>query len=244
MGIDSAKCSTAVIDKELMEYEEAGFISIPFHYVKRTFIQYGIDDEKLIHVPYGVEPDRFYPVQKEDNVFRIIFYGNASIVKGLPYLLRAFHELRLPNSELCLIGSISDEIKPFLSRYHSKAIVHIGPFPEFELYKYYSQGSIFCLPSITEGLAMVQPQAMACGLPVIWTTNTGGEDIVRDGTDGFIFPIRDVQALKEKILFFYENRDACVEMGHSARERVINGFTWNDYGSKMVKTYKKINGYE
>ena len=50
---------------------------------------------------------------------------------------------------------------------------------------------------------MVQPQAMACGLPIIHTTNTGGEDIVRDGIDGFIVPIRDVESLKSKILYTY-----------------------------------------
>ena len=60
---------------------------------------------------------------------------------------------------------------------------------------------------------MVQAQAMACGLPVICTTNTGGADLVRDGRDGFILPIRDVDALKEKILYFYENPGACQEYG-------------------------------
>ena len=67
---------------------------------------------------------------------------------------------------------------------------------------------------------MVQAQAMACGLPVICTTNTGGADLVREGRDGFILPIRDVEAIKEKILYFYENPEACTAMGESARSRV------------------------
>ena len=87
---------------------------------------------------------------------------------------------------------------------------------------------------------MVQAQAMACGLPVICTTNTGGADLVREGQDGFILPIRDVTALKEKILYFYENPEACRTMGESARRRVQAGFSWSDYGHKMIAAYRKI----
>ena len=94
--------------------------------------------------------------------------------------------------------------------------------------------------SIEEGFAMVMPQAMACGLPIICTSNTGGEDIVRDGIDGFIIPIRDVEALKEKILFMYKNPERRREMGESARLRVQSGFSWDNYGAKMIGEYRKV----
>jgi glycosyltransferase involved in cell wall biosynthesis len=139
-----------------------------------------------------------------------------------------------------LIGSMTDEIKPFWRRWASPAVRHLGPFPERALHRYYSQGSVFCLASIEEGLAMVQAQAMACGLPVICTTNTGGADIVRPGQDGFIVPIRDVAALKDKILYFYEHPEAGRTMGESARKRVQAGFSWTDYGHKMISAYRQI----
>jgi len=87
---------------------------------------------------------------------------------------------------------------------------------------------------------MVQPQARACGLPVICTTNTGGEDIVRDGKDGFVIPIRDVEKLKEKLVYLYENPEICWKMGESAKQRVSQGFTWDDYGDKIIKLYADI----
>jgi glycosyltransferase involved in cell wall biosynthesis len=87
---------------------------------------------------------------------------------------------------------------------------------------------------------MVQPQAMACGLPVVHTTNTGGEDIVRAGVDGFCVPIRDVEALKEKILFFYENPDQRNEMGNNALEQARNSLSWDGYGQRIVTAYSKI----
>lgn len=240
LSVDIQLPDDKIIAKELKEYEEADYISIPSHFVKRTFLEQGIPEEKLIHVPYGVDLTDFRPVPKEDKTFRIIHCGGISMQKGVHYLLQAFYELNLPDAELWLIGGMNNEIKPFLKKYDNGRVFHKGPYPQNQLYKYYSQGSVFCLASIQEGFGMVMPQAMACGLPVICTTNTGGEDIVRDGVDGFIIPIRDVEALKEKILFMYENPERCREMGKSARLRVQSGFSWDDYGEKMIGEYRKV----
>jgi glycosyltransferase involved in cell wall biosynthesis len=210
--------------------------------VKSTFLERGVSKDKLVHVPYGVNLAHFHPVPKQDDTFRIIYCGSIGLRKGVHYLLQTLHELKLPQAELWLIGSLTGEMRPFLARFSSSAIFHKGPFPESELHKYCSQGSVFCLASTEEGLAMVLPQAMACGFPVICTTHTGGEDTVRDGQDGFIVPIRDVEALKERIHFFYTNRDACKEMGYSAQQRVKSGYTWVDYGNRMIGEYKRILG--
>lgn len=240
LGIEAVIVHPKVVDKELAEYQEADFICIPSLHVKRTFLEQGFAEQKLLHNPYGVNLVNFYPIPKQDNVFRVIHCGNLSIRKGVHYLLQAFAELKLPNAELWLIGSITEEITPFLKKYSTPAIIPKGSFPERELHRYYSQGSVFCLASLEEGLAVVQAQAMACGLPVIITTNTGGEDIVRHGLDGFIVPIRDVEVLKENILYCYENEEARRAMGASALNRVKQGFTWKDYGNRMIKHYQEI----
>ena len=240
VGMKKEVVHPKVVERELMEYQEADFIAIPSQFVKDTFLQQGIPEARLIHVPFGVDLTHFYPAPKQDRVFRLIHCGTISIRKGVHYLLQAFAELNLPRAELWLIGSMTDEIKPFWQKFASPAIRHQGPFPERELHKYYAQSSVFCLASIEEGLAMVQVQAMACGLPVICTTNTGGADIVRQGQDGFIVPIRDVDALKEKILYFYENPEAGAVMGESARRRVQAGFAWSDYGDNMIAAYRKL----
>jgi len=228
-----------VIKDDLRGYEEMDYISIPSSFVKRTFLEYGVSESKIIQVPYGVDLSAFKQIPKNDNVFRVVFAGGMALRKGVHYLLQAFSELNLPNSELLLIGSMNDEIKPFFKKYEGK-YKWLGHIPQNELYKYYSQGSVFVIMSIEEGLAMVQPQAMACGLPVICTTNTGGEDIIREGRDGFIIPIRDVEKLKEKLLYLYENPEICYQMGQNAKQRVSGGFTWDDYGEKMVEKYKHI----
>jgi len=229
-----------VVEKELAEYAEADYISVPSMYVKQTFLDRGYPEGKIIHVPYGVDLKNFRRIPKQDNTFRVIHCGALTLRKGVHYLLQAFAELTLPDVELWLIGTISQEIKPFLARYASDKIRLFGPLPQANLFKYYSQGSVFCLASIEEGLAMVQAQAMACGLPVICTTNTGGADIIRDGVDGFVVPIRDVNALKEKLVYLYKNPEFRRAMGESAHNRVVAGFSWGDYGTRMCHIYSGI----
>lgn len=87
---------------------------------------------------------------------------------------------------------------------------------------------------------MVLLQAKACGLPLICTTNSGGEDIVREGVDGFVIPIRDVDAIKEKILWAYDHRSPCSEMGRGARENALLGNAWDDYGDRIIAAYSRL----
>lgn len=241
LGLKPTLPHPLIVQKELQEYEEADFISIHSAFVKASFLARGVPEGKLFHTPLGVDLTVFQPRPRQDHLFRVIHCGTLSIRKGVPYLLQAFAELNLPRAELWLVGSLTEEIRPFLDKFASPRILHKGPFPEWDLPQYYSQGSVFCLASLEDGFAMVQAQAMACGLPVICTANTGASDLVRPGRDGFIVPIRDVEALKEKMLFFYENPGACQEMGASARQRVQE-FTWSDYASKMISAYQQILG--
>jgi glycosyltransferase involved in cell wall biosynthesis len=239
-GLQFRDTHPAVYEQEIQEYAEADYISIPSSFVKGTFQSQGVDEKKLIQIPYGVSLLEFPVMPKDSNKFRVIQCGALSLRKGIHYLLEAFSELNLPNTELWLIGHMQEEARPFLRKYDNGHVFHKGPYPQRELYRYYSQGSVFCLTSVEEGLAMVIPQAMACGLPIICTTNTGGEDIVRDGIDGFIIPIRDVKSLKEKLVLLYENEGLRKAMGNSARARVSSTFTWDHYGERMIESYFKL----
>lgn len=225
-----------IVEKELKEYQEADYISIPSQFVKKTFLEKGIPESKLIHIPYGVDTMVLKPVPKEDNIFRIIYVGGMTIRKGIHYLLKAVSELNLKNFELWLIGNMNDDIKLFFKKYRGW-FRYLGHINYYKLYKYYSQGSVFVFPSIDEGLALVILQALACRLPVICTPNSGGADVVRDGKEGFIIPIRDVENIKEKILYLYENPEICQQLGRQAQERVKSNFTWDDYGKKVINTY-------
>jgi len=229
-----------IIEKELREYELADYISVPSSFVKDSFLKMGMPTHKLIQNMYGVDLAQFARIEfPESKIFTVIFVGQLSLRKGVHYLLQAISELKLPNLELLLIGGKNPDIEPYLVRYRD-SFRYIGKVSQHHLSRYYSQSDVFCLPSIEEGFAMVQAQAMACGVPVICTTNTGGEDVIEDGVEGFVIPIRSVEKIKEKIEWMYNNREACREMGALARQKVANGFTWDDYGDRYAKNLSRI----
>ena len=94
------------------------------------------------------------------------------------------------------------------------------------------------LASIEDGFGMVLPQAMACGLPIICTENTGAADLIENEKQGFVVPIRNVSALKEKIIWLYENTSHRSHMAKEAKTKVCKGFSWDDYGKRIISSYK------
>ena len=235
-GIRFRGADKRLIERELAEYELCDLIFVPSELTYRSFVQYGVRARKLRKNPYGAELDVFRPVEKTDNVFRVIYVGALTIRKGIAYLLEAVAELRLPNFEVWLIGPQAPETPAIMARYSGK-FRYLGVIDRYELHRYYSQGSVFIMPSIEEGLALVQVQAMACGLPVIATTNTGAEDLFTDGVEGFVVPIRDLEAIREKVLRLYHDPDLREEMSRAALRRVRAMGGWNDYGDRAEGIY-------
>tara|TARA_Y100000816_G_C26094372_1_gene578823 strand:+ start:1109 stop:2278 length:1170 start_codon:yes stop_codon:yes gene_type:complete len=230
-----------IIEKELREYELADYIVVPSEFAKRSFLENGIKDEKLIKIPYGVDLSEFYKNNMNNNKFTIICVGSVSFRKGSYYLLKAFKELNLPDSKLIFAGTINPEIKNIIKPYlKENNITFIGHVSQNKLNKIYNEASISVICSIEEGLAMVQAQAMASGIPLICTTNSGGSDIVDENVNGFICPIRDIEYLKEKILFFYNDRKKIKLFGDNAYEKAQKFLSWDNYGKKINKEYQKL----
>ena len=239
-NFDITNIKKKLLERDLLEYKLADYISVPSTFCKKTFLQYGVAKNKLILNPYGVDIKNFKPIKKKDKTFRIIFSGAGTFAKGYHDLLKAFYELNLPNSEVWHLGAISNEMHYMLKRYKKQNWILHGSRPQQQLYKYYSQGSVLILPSTSEGLALVILQAMACKLPVICTPNTGGEDIIKNGREGFIVPVRRVDVLKKKILFLYNNPNICKSMGILARKRIVKNFSWDHYGIRYLENIKKL----
>ena len=239
-GLKPTLTHPRIVEKELEEYEMADYISVPSLFAKNSFLDKGFSEQKILHVPYGVDLTQFKPVKKEDDIFRIIHCGSVTLRKGCHYLLKAFSELNLPNSELWFVGTINNDMQSFIHRYKDERIKYFGSKPQASLNWYYSQADVFCLFSLEEGLAMVQAQAMACGLPIICTTNTGGEDLVQEGESGFVLKIMDLDALKSKISFLFENSEVRKEMGIASTKRVKYAFSWDNYGENIISEYKRV----
>jgi starch synthase len=100
----------------------------------------------------------------------------------------------------------------------------LGPLPLQQLKTVMSRCHVMVLPSVEEGLALVQAQALPCACPVIGTWNSGAEDLFSDGQEGYIVPIRDVGALAERLQQLADHPeqrkdDGAKSLGESAKHR-------------------------
>ena len=222
-------------------YAIADAITVPSTFALESFISMGVPPEKMRLIPFGVRLDRFQPVAEPvSGSFEVVFVGSVGLRKGLPYLLQAFARLRHPHKRLRIVGSISDEIKPLLATWPMEHVEFLGTVPQAELPPILSSSHLFVLPSIEEGFGMVLGQAMACGCPVLATTNTGAPDLIREGVEGFIVPIRDVDALTERMERLIQEPHLQVEMRAAALARVSSLGGWDDYGQAWETALKEL----
>jgi len=228
------------INQEIKEYNLADYISIPSTFVKKTFLLKGFDEKKLILTPYGVDLNNFYPKAKKDNIFRFIYVGNLSLRKGLWYTLKAFSELNLPNSELILVGSVDANFLPLLKEFTSnKKIKLFNHVSQNKLVEFYNISDVFVISSIEDGFAMVIPQALACGIPVICSENSGGSELIKNGINGYVVPIRNIEELKNKMNFLYEDKKHYIVLKEViSKER--KDLSWDRYGQLIIDKYGSL----
>ncbi len=228
-----------VIEKELQEYEEADYISVPSFFVKKTFLEKKIPGQKIIMNPFG--SSSFFtpsdkPVQPKKK-FTIVYLGTLSIRKGLFYLFEALCGLSIPKEkfEVLFIGSIEKSMEPIIEKFKKENWKFPGHINHYELKEHLVQCDVGIQPSLEEGLSMVIPQLLACGVPMIITPNTGGENMVTDGENGFVVPVRSSAAITEKIELLYNDRQKLQEMKNRAAQTAKENFTWDAYGDRYEK---------
>lgn len=208
-------------------------------FARDSFVSAGVPAEKLIIIPYGANVQRFQPaadITGTPDEFRLLFVGQISQRKGISDLLRAYEAFRGPGTRLTLIGGFyGDEatLAPYRNLFE-----HIPHLPQVDLVSQYQRADVFVFPSLIEGLGLVVIEAMACGLPVITTANGPG-DIVRDGVDGFVVPIRDPDAIVEKLEYLRANPERRREMGVNARQRALE-FSWAAYKKRSIEALQSF----
>jgi len=232
-GVPEPLAKPHVVRREEVIYAQADAITVPSTVAKRSFIEMGVAPEKVHVIPYGVRLDRFKPaVFPPTDSFELLFAGGVSLRKGIPYLLEAFAKLRHPRKRLTIVGAISPGIRPLLVRLPTEGVTFTGSLSQPELARKMSASHALVLPSVEEGLALVQGQAMACGCPVIATVATGAEDLFTDGVEGFLVPDRDTAALAARMQQMAEDPGLRSRMSASAVARVKTLGGWEDYGDR------------
>lgn len=224
-------------------YAAADAITVPSTASKRSFVAMGVAESKVHVIPYGVRLDKFKrtnPPAKD--TFEVLFAGQVALRKGVPYLLEAFARLRHPKKNLTFVGTVLDHMRPLLRDLPMENVTFLGSLPQSELIEHMGRSHVLVLPSIEEGLALVQAQAMACECPVIATRSTGGEDLFTDEVEGFIVPDRDVDALVDRMQRLADDPVLQRRISAAALKRVKAIGGWDAYGQRWDTLLHRLTG--
>lgn len=204
---------------------------------KKSLTFKGISEDKIKIIPYGVDTSKFnFSERKQADVFKVIFIGSLNQRKGITYLLDALAEMK--NVELTIVTrGIYDES---LIQNYTFPIHVVIDVPHAKLQEELHKANCFVLPSVLEGFGQVILEAMATGIPVIATENTAGNDIIENGVDGFVTPIRDVQVIKESLDKLQANFPFTQAIGKAAYEKV-KIYTWDKFRTDLVTYIKSLS---
>jgi alpha-maltose-1-phosphate synthase len=229
--------------RRLKEYEEADYILLPSEFVRRSFLLQGFAPEKLLKVPYGFktyqQKENELSLDKNDNSFTVLYVGSISVRKGVRYLINAFKQLKHPQKKLFLVGpNANDGALKGLSL--DDDIVCTGVLKGEDLDRIYKSADVFCLPSIEDGFGLVLGEALSYGLPIITTCNTGADEIITEGKEGFVVPIRNSQAILEKLQLLAGSPELFSEIRSNSiiKAKGLNG--WEEAGKRLVNTLLEV----
>ncbi|HEY4000212.1 MAG TPA: glycosyltransferase family 4 protein [Candidatus Xenobia bacterium] len=206
------------------EYASADLIRVMSTPARQTFLDRGFSADRVVVVPPLFDMEEFPLSTYNEDQFRVTFVGLIEPWKGFHHLVRAFRRLSDKDAELVLWGGTGS--RPVAHFFHLQQAadprISLRPVPirQAGLAEVYGRSSVVVLPSLADGFGYVVGEAMACGIPVITTPQTGASELVRDGLNGFVVPAQDVDALTERLAFLATNRALVRTMGLEARAAV------------------------
>jgi len=195
--------------RSLAMMEDVDYVLSPSTFVTNSFLERGFKPEQILRHPHPLNLTAFKPGEGErpkERPLTLISTGALCLRKGTPYLLEAFRlvQKKIPNARFLLRKLIRDDVKDVLGRYRDLPITWLESLPYDNLGARLEQADIFLLPSLEDGLAYAAVEALACGLPVITTPNTGASDLIERGVSGEVVPIRDPQAIADAVFKWAE----------------------------------------
>jgi len=225
------------------EIECASCVHAVSEAVKLSFIQRGVKPEKIQVVLPAVDLNYFHPVAKKDHIFRVLAVLTIDPRKGIYYLLKAFEQAAIPNSELVIIGATGDRwSKQLLQQYRGKLKnlrIQSADVLHDPIENTYGQASVFVHPAIEDGFALAVSQALACGRPVITTRQTGAAQLIRDGQNGCVLECRDVDGLIECLRMLARDQSLLERLGAAAPTAVAH-LGYRSFAQNMAQLYNRV----
>jgi len=197
-GVDGSWLNEAQRRKTLAEYEAADRIFVHSEYTRQSFLDAGIPASTLRRTYLRPAPRFRPPVERlDDGLFRVVYVGRVDVTKGLPLLLEAFALLPDP-AELTIVGGWPTRrmrrfLRPWIEGDSRIRVAPGDPLPVLQ------RADVFVHPSYEDGFGYAPMEAMACGVPVLVTEDTGMKEYVTEGVDGYVIPTGDAPALQERL---------------------------------------------
>jgi glycosyltransferase involved in cell wall biosynthesis len=167
----------AMKERKLQEYELASRLMVYSEFHGQSFVSQGVAPERLFQNPLWVDTDFWQPVtalkrsHASAGTLHLLFVGELSLRKGLPFLFKALELLDAP-VRLTLAGRPTDQVT-IPSRIGRAEIVATGPLTKHRLRELYAEHDLLVLPSVADAFGWVAVEAMACGIPVLLSENCG-----------------------------------------------------------------------
>jgi glycosyltransferase involved in cell wall biosynthesis len=217
------------LEDHRIRFDSANLILAPSPFARDSVLRMGVDPGKVALIPYGVS-DRWFSVRGKTIPGRVLFVGQVCLRKGNHYLAAAARILKKRGApvEVRVVGDAPERLRTS-DLFSGPA--YAGQIPHGDMESEYACADVFAFPTLSDSFGLVQLEAMACGVPVIATPNCG--DVVRDGVDGFVAPVRDAEALADRIETVVTNRVLRAEMSENARSRARE-FAWDIYRQKVL----------
>jgi alpha-maltose-1-phosphate synthase len=216
----------------------ATHIVVPSNYVRRSLSKAGHLKATVSVVPYGapeVSAERRRSTSP-NNKLRVVFIGALTQRKGLSYLLRAVQGME-SSITLTLVGRRVGQCKLLDAALRSHR--WIPSLSHAEVLEELRHQDVMVFPSLFEGFALVILEAMASGVPVITTSHGGAPDFLSDREDGFLVPVRDVNAIAEKLELLAADRERLAAMSHAAMRKAAL-HSWRQYRQHLASTVQTI----
>jgi len=197
-GIGDSWLNDAQMHKTLREYEMADTIYVHSDYTRRSFLDAGVPEEKLERMYLNVHP-RFRPPDRrtDDGPFRIVYVGRIEATKGIPLLLEAFSRLPTDNKDLTLVGGWSTRsMRKYMEPWLADDRIQLAPGDPLPALH---EADAFVHPTYEDGFGYAPMEALACGVPVIVTEDTGMKEYVREGETGFVVPTDQITPIVDRL---------------------------------------------
>lgn len=198
----------------------------------RSLVEAGVEPDRIVTVPIGCPPTLSSPRTPDPDPVRILYAGHLSVRKGFHYLLEAWRRLRPAGAELHAYGPL--RLPDRVAGDVPAGVVLHGSVPRSELMEAYEQAHLLVFPTLCDGFGMVASEALSRGVPVLTTRNAGVADLIEEGTNGFIVPPADADALANRLEACLSDPSALLDMRQAALE-TARSWTWADFRAAFVK---------